>query len=133
MFGIVIEVFDILLVDIILIFVYMQKEFQDNLYEGMMKIIQDINVVNVNSIGIDFFNVVVIILVIGMSNENCNKMLSIMNNGFVVIILVVFMNGGGILFVFSFGGVFLFVVSLQIIVGLLFFFIFVLMFIFLLL
>ncbi|KAK4198480.1 putative heat shock factor protein [Triangularia verruculosa] len=60
---------------------YMQKELQNNPHEGMMKIIQDTNAVNVNSTGIDLPNVAATTPVTGMSNESRNKMLSIMNNG----------------------------------------------------
>ncbi|KAK0747684.1 hypothetical protein B0T21DRAFT_379678 [Apiosordaria backusii] len=81
MSGTVTEVFDTPAADTTSTSAYMQKELQNNPHEGMMKIIQDTNAVNVNSTGIDLPNVAATTPVTGMSNENRNKMLSIMNNG----------------------------------------------------
>ncbi|KAK4667253.1 Heat shock transcription factor [Podospora pseudopauciseta] len=118
MSGTVTEVFDTSPADTTSTSAYMQKELQNNPHEGMMKIIQDTNAVNVNSTGIDLPNVAATTPVTGMSNENRNKMLSIMNNGSAATTPAASMNGGGIPSVSSPGGVSLPAASPQTTAGL---------------
>ncbi|KAK4181160.1 putative heat shock factor protein [Triangularia setosa] len=94
MSGTVTEVFDTSPADTTSTSAYMQKELQNNPHEGMMKIIQDTNAVNVNSTGIDLPNVAATTPVTGMSNESRNKMLSIMNNSSAATTPAPSMNGG---------------------------------------
>ncbi|KAK0674555.1 putative heat shock factor protein [Cercophora samala] len=94
MSGTVTEVFDTSPADTTSSSAYMQKELQNNPHEGMMKIIQDTNAVNVNSTGIDLPNVAATTPVTGMSNESRNKMLSIMNNSSAATTPAPSMNGG---------------------------------------